>query len=275
MYRIADEALTNVVRHGEAAEAHVALRRKGRRVSLEVRDDGKGFDTEQPVPNGHVGLQGMRERATMVGGYWRSTAPWKRNHCAVRSGGASMIRVLIVDDQEVVREGLRAILGTVPGLEVVGVAGNGAEASEMAARLQPDVVLMDLNMPIMNGVEATRAITTASPEVRVLVLTTYDAEEWVLDAIRAGAAGYLLKDAPRERLIEAIKGTVAGRTHVDPGVAGSLLARAAAGESAAPSAVADALSDRELDVLSFWERACPTLTLPTSSSSPRAPFATT
>jgi DNA-binding NarL/FixJ family response regulator len=160
-----------------------------------------------------------------------------------------MIRVLIADDQEVVREGLRAILGTVPALDVVGVAANGGEAVEMTARLQPDVVLMDLNMPLMNGVEATRAITAASPEVRVLVLTTYDAEEWVLDAIRAGAAGYLLKDAPRERLIEAIQGTVAGRTHVDPGVAGNLLARAAAGESAAPSAVADALSDRELDVL--------------------------
>ena len=87
------------------------------------------------------------------------------------------------------------------------------------------------------------------PNVRVLVLTTYDAEEWVLDAIRAGAAGYLLKDAPRERLIEAIEGTVAGRTHIDPGVAGNLLARAAVGESAAPSAVADALTVRELDVL--------------------------
>lgn len=158
-------------------------------------------------------------------------------------------RVMIVDDQEVVREGLRAILGTVPSLDVVGVAGNGAEAVESFPELLPDVVLMDLSMPIMNGVEATRALRAAHPDVKVLVLTTYDAEEWVLDAIRAGASGYLLKDAPRDRLIEAINGTAAGRSHVDPGVAGDLLARVAATQAAAPSAVAAGLSDRELDVL--------------------------
>jgi DNA-binding NarL/FixJ family response regulator len=156
---------------------------------------------------------------------------------------------MIVDDQEVVREGLRAILGTVPGIEVVGVARNGAEAVESFPSLLPDVVLMDLNMPIMNGVEATRALRASYPNLKVLVLTTYDAEEWVLDAIRAGASGYLLKDAPRDRLIEAIKGTADGRSHIDPGVAGDLLARVAVTESAAPSAVAASLSDRELDVL--------------------------
>lgn len=162
---------------------------------------------------------------------------------------SDVTRVMIVDDQEVVREGMRAILGTVPGIEVVGVAANGAEAVEAVGTLNPDVVLMDLNMPIMNGVEATRTLRAAHADVKILVLTTYDAEEWVLDAIRAGAAGYLLKDAPRERLIEAIKGTAAGRSHVDPGVAGELLARVAVTESAAPSAVAAGLSDRELDVL--------------------------
>lgn len=162
---------------------------------------------------------------------------------------AEPIRVMIVDDQEVVREGLRAILGTVPTIEVVGVAGNGAEATERVAEWRPDVVLMDLNMPIMNGIEATRALQAATPDVKVLILTTYDAEEWVFDAIRAGASGYLLKDAPRERLIEAIQGTAAGRSHVDPGVAGGLMARVAVSESAEPTSVAVDLSDRELDVL--------------------------
>ena len=157
--------------------------------------------------------------------------------------------VIIVDDQEVVREGLRAILGTVPGLEVVGLAANGAEALEMVAARQPDVVLMDLNMPIMNGIEATRSLKATYPDLRVLVLTTYDAEDWVLDAIRAGASGYMLKDAPRERLIEAIQGTADGRSHVDPGVAADLLARVASSERSAPSTVAADLSDRELDVL--------------------------
>jgi len=157
--------------------------------------------------------------------------------------------VIIVDDQEVVREGLRAILGTVPGLEVVGMAANGAEAIDEVAARQPDVVLMDLNMPIMNGIEATRSLKATYPDVRVLVLTTYDAEDWVLDAIRAGASGYMLKDAPRERLIEAIKGTADGQSHVDPGVAADLLARVAVSERSAPSTVAAKLSDRELDVL--------------------------
>lgn len=158
-------------------------------------------------------------------------------------------KVLIVDDQEVVREGMRAILGTVPGIEVLDVASNGAEAVEMAPALDPDVILMDLNMPIMNGVEATRALQAIRPDIKILVLTTYDAEEWVLDAVRAGASGYMLKDAPRERLIEAIKGTAAGESHVDPGVAGNLMARAAVSDGAASSNVAADLSERELDVL--------------------------
>ncbi len=159
------------------------------------------------------------------------------------------IRVMIVDDQEVVREGLRAILGTVPSIEVVGVAGNGAQALESIAALGPEVVLMDLNMPIMNGVEATRNLQATHPDVKVLILTTYDAEEWVLDAIRAGASGYMLKDAPRERLIEAIQGTAAGRSHIDPSVAGGLMARVAVSEASEPTSVAADLSDRELDVL--------------------------
>jgi len=160
-----------------------------------------------------------------------------------------VIRLLICDDQEVVREGLRTILGGVPGIEVVGVASSGAEAVEAVPVLQPDLVLMDLNMPIKNGVQATREITASHPEVKILVLTTYDAESWVVDAIRAGAAGYLLKDAPREQLVGAIKGTVAGKAHVDPAVAGGLLALVAAGDGGPPSVLADDLSDRERDVL--------------------------
>lgn len=160
-----------------------------------------------------------------------------------------MTKVLICDDQEVVREGLRAILSGVPKIEVVGVAGNGAEALEALPRLQPDVVLMDLNMPIMNGVQATHAITAGFPEVRVLVLTTYDAEQWVLDAIRAGAAGYLLKDTPREQLVAAIAGTADGKSHIAPEVAGGLLAKVATSDTSGGTAIAAELTDRELDVL--------------------------
>ena len=160
-----------------------------------------------------------------------------------------VVRVLICDDQEEVREGLRAILGSVPGLEVVGVVANGAEAVEAVGKLTPDVVLMDLNMPIKNGVQATREIAIGHPDVKVLVLTTYDAEEWVVDAIRAGAGGYMLKDAPRDQLVAAIRGTAAGRTHVDPGVAGDLFAMVATTDSGPTTTVGDNLTERERDVL--------------------------
>jgi len=160
-----------------------------------------------------------------------------------------VIKLLICDDQEVVREGLRAILGGVAGIDVVDVVGNGAEALEAVEEHRPDVVLMDLNMPIMNGIQATRQIRATHPDTGVLVLTTYDAEDWVVDAIRAGAAGYMLKDAPRDQLAAAIKGTASGATHVDPGVAGNLFTLVAAAGDVPSTKVAEKLTERELDVL--------------------------
>lgn len=166
-----------------------------------------------------------------------------------------MIRVLLCDDQEVVTEGLRVILGTSPDIEVVGIAHDGAEAVDLVSTTLPDVVLMDLKMPGVNGIQATREIRDHYPHVRVLILTTYDADEWVFDAIRSGAGGYLLKDTPRRELISAIKGTVEGKTHVDPSVAGKLFDRVTQ-QQAPPvnTAVVQALSDRELDVLRLLAR---------------------
>lgn len=165
-----------------------------------------------------------------------------------------MIRVLICDDQDVVREGLRAIIGTAPGLEVVGLAGEGAEAVELVEQTRPDVVLMDLNMPGVNGVQATHTIRQRFPAVRVLVLSTYDADEWVFDAIRAGASGYLLKDTPRAQLIEAVTGTAAGKTFVDADVAGKLFSRIATPAAAPQTTIGEALSERERDVLRLLAR---------------------
>lgn len=162
-----------------------------------------------------------------------------------------MIRIVICDDQEVVREGLEAILGRVPGFEVVGLAEHGADALTKVAQHRPDLVLMDLKMPIMNGIRATREIRERFPTVRVLVLTTYDDDPWVTDAIRSGAGGYLLKDAPREKLIEAIRGTVAGRTHVDPSVAGKLFLHIASQPETPSSVVFADLSEREREVLGY------------------------
>ena len=138
------------------------------------------------------------------------------------SEGSDPIRVLIADDQAIVCAGLKVVLEASPRMRVVGIAADGAEAVRQAEALRPDVVLMDLKMPVMNGVEAMRALRERCPEIAVLVLTTYDDDEWVVDAIRAGAVGYLLKDAGNAEIVAAIEGTAAGRTHVDPAVAAKL-----------------------------------------------------
>ena len=165
-----------------------------------------------------------------------------------------MIRVLVCDDQHVVCEGLRAILSTTPDIEVVGLTHDGAEALDLTATTRPHVVLMDLKMPRVNGVQATRELRTRFPGVRVLVLTTYDVDEWVFDAIRAGACGYLLKDSPREALVAAVEGTAAGRTHVDPAAAGRLFTHIAQGTPGPASALLESLTERERQVLSLLGR---------------------
>jgi len=165
----------------------------------------------------------------------------------------SMIRVLVVDDQVVVTEGLRVILNLAPAIEVIGVAYDGAQAVEMVGKLKPDLVLMDLKMPGMNGIRATRAIREQYPDTHILVLTTYSADEWVFDAIRAGASGYLLKDSGGDDIIAAIKGTVEGRTHIDPAVADKLLALARQQIRPDTSIFAE-LSQRELAILRYIAR---------------------
>jgi DNA-binding NarL/FixJ family response regulator len=159
------------------------------------------------------------------------------------------MKILICDDQELVREGLEMLLNLDPDLDVVGTAENGKEAVEIAGKLMPDIVLMDLKMPVMNGIEATRAIRAAYPEIKVLVLTTYDHDEWLFDAIRAGASGYLLKDARREDIINAIKGTFESKTFIDPKVAGKVLKQAADRQIHIPSEITSKITKRELDVL--------------------------
>jgi NarL family two-component system response regulator LiaR len=165
-----------------------------------------------------------------------------------------MIRVLICDDQDIVRQGLEVILSTASSIEVVGAAEDGARALELVSQTQPDVVLMDLKMPGMNGIVATQRIRDQFPEVKVLVLTTYDADEWVFDAIRSGASGYLLKDTPREELIRAIVGTASGKTHVDPDVAGKLFAHAARTAPEPKTKIVEELSAREVEVLKLLAR---------------------
>lgn len=134
-----------------------------------------------------------------------------------------MIHVIVCDDQEIVCQGLTTILNNDPSIRVIATANDGMEALARIEEVQPDLVLMDLKMPGMNGIQATQQIHQRFPQVKVLVLTTYDDDEWLFDAIRSGASGYLLKDTPSVDLIKAIKGTVKGNTFVDPAVAGKIL----------------------------------------------------
>jgi DNA-binding NarL/FixJ family response regulator len=171
------------------------------------------------------------------------------------------IRVLIVDDQELVRTGFRLFLETQPGLAVVGEAGDGEEAIERVRELRPDVVLMDIRMPTMDGVEATAKLTSGAiePAPRVLVLTTFDLDEYVFGALRAGAAGFLLKDAPRERLIEAIRVVHSGEALLSPSITRRLIEDFAARSDPIepPAAVLAELTPREREVLVLIARGFP------------------
>lgn len=165
-----------------------------------------------------------------------------------------MIRVIICDDQAIVRDGLEMLLKLEKDIEVVGVAQDGVEAIEQAAAKSPDLMLMDLKMPGMTGVEATRRILAKNPEIKVLVLTTYDDDAWVFDAIRAGATGYLLKDTPRNQVVEAIRGTVEGKAYLDPNVTGKVIEQTASQQVQPPSKITEKLTEREEDVLRLMAR---------------------
>jgi DNA-binding NarL/FixJ family response regulator len=164
----------------------------------------------------------------------------------------SAVRVLVVDDQALFREALVTLLGARPEVEVVGEAGDGQQALERAAELQPDVVLMDLHMPVLDGIGATRRLRVEEPGVRVLALTTFDDDEDVFAALRAGALGYLLKDVSSDRLVEAVLSAARGDSVLQPSVAAKVVARFAQLDDAPRSRAQPLvvpLSDRELDVL--------------------------
>ena len=170
-----------------------------------------------------------------------------------------MTRCLIADDQAMVREGFRALLDAQPGLTVLGLAANGTEAVSLARKLTPDVVLMDVRMPVMDGLEATRQILSANPveeRPRVLILTTFDLDEYVYEALRAGASGFLLKDAPGQELVHAVEVVARGVALLAPTITKRLIAEFAARREPPPGKPKklDELTARELDVLGLIAR---------------------
>ena len=254
-YRIVLESVHNALQHGQATTCTVTLRRGEGNLEIEVRDDGVGLEAVR-VPG--VGLESMQERAEELGGSCVVSS-----QCHARNPGActpaadrverrttrgvvmEQLRIMVVDDHDDFRHGLEALLASNGGTEVVGSADNGQDAVRTALALQPDVVLMDLHMPRLNGIEATEQIVRSSPHIGVLVLTMMEDEESVFAAIRAGARGYLLKGARRSEIVRSIEAVGAGEVIFGPAIAERVTAYFRGVQAPAAAELFPELTDRE------------------------------
>lgn len=282
LLRIAQESLSNIRKHAQAQRVRVGLSYGAAEVTLMVEDDGIGFDSAaRPAPGsqGGYGLFGMNERARVLGGEvqiestpgWgtrvRAVLPYQpASSLAQRAGittihepiGApvvlpngltdGVIRVLIADDHVVARQGIRAMLEASGDIAVIGEAADGAEATEQARRLRPDVVLMDLQMPNVDGLEGLRRIHAEQPDLSVVILTTFQTDTAVVEALGAGARGFLLKDAEPADLIAAVRAARRGEALLAPGVT-DRLAALATGQTGKEVGAAGILNEREREIL--------------------------
>ena len=227
------ELLINVAKHAAVFQAEVELRRGGDHLVVTVTDAGAGFDPRETLPrkarSGGFGLANIRKKLESLGGTLRVeshpgggtkatiTMPLKKAEVAVDS--PERLKILLVDDQSIVREGLRALVELEPDLVVVAEAGSGRSAIALARELRPHVVIMDLRMPEMNGIEATRAITTELPGVRVVAFSVESDRRFIVEALQAGASGYVLKDSSFSILASAIRTVAAGESYLGPRIA--------------------------------------------------------
>jgi DNA-binding NarL/FixJ family response regulator len=159
------------------------------------------------------------------------------------------IRILLVDDQSLFREGLRTLLLLQADFDVACEAGNGDEAVRLATQIMPDVVLMDMHMPVLDGVAATRKLREIAPAIRVIALTTFDDDEYVFEALRAGAVGYLLKDTPSDKLFEAIRAAARGESFLQPSIAAKVVAEFSRMAAPKPAPLIEPLSEREIEIV--------------------------
>lgn len=279
LLRIAQESLSNVQKHASAERVRIGLTYSRDTVTLIVEDDGAGFDPARSAvaqQEGSYGLFGMRERARLLGGTvlvdstpgWgtriRVDLPYRPTSSlpqpvdrvpAIPQPGAPAhaleeaappIRVVIADDHVVTRQGIRSLLQTTADIRVVGEAANGEEAVHRAAELEPDVVLMDLQMPGIDGIEGLRRLHEALPELPVVILTTYASDSAIAEALAAGARGFLHKNAELAELISAVRAARRGEAHLGPAVASQLPALAAGRSDEIVS-----LNEREQEILAL------------------------
>jgi len=286
VFQAVRELLTNVGKHSKASEAEVSVLTDGEELVVTVSDNGAGFDIEKRRrlrQRPGWGLFSIRERLTHLGGqFLMESAPGQGTTMTLRvplaaqpklagehllpdtritaiAGNNRRIRILLADDQQLTSAGLKSLLEREPDLSVVGEASDGAQAVEQAARLKPDVVVMDVAMPEMNGIEATRLIIEADPAIKVIGLSMHSDGQYVLEMLRAGATGYLLKDCAQEDLAQAIRIVQANLTFLSPGLADSVAkdfvgARGGGSEPAPGAEETPELTPRERQVLVLLAR---------------------
>jgi DNA-binding NarL/FixJ family response regulator/signal transduction histidine kinase len=274
--RLTRVALDNIWSHSEAKNVRILLDFGLQAFTLLIEDDGKGFDPEDVdlLSAGRVGLAGVAERARVIGGALRiesaanqGTRVWAivpyspgvpvpRARAAVESvvspalatpGTVRRIRVVLIDDHSMVREGLEHMLSDQPDLQVVGAAANGSDGLRIINELQPDVVLCDLQLPDISGVEVISRVRTLFPEIRCVIVTTYDHDDFIYEGIKSGAKGYVLKDVSSAELSDAVRAAFRNESLLQPVVAGKLLERF--GEMARQGDMVEPLTDREIGVL--------------------------
>jgi DNA-binding NarL/FixJ family response regulator/signal transduction histidine kinase len=298
LFRIAQEALSNTIRHAAARRVRASLSYLDDGARLLIEDDGRGFDPnaleasapQQATPSflpyfddpalpgasgaaGHFGLQTMRERARLVGGWLTlESAPGQgtriivdlpyaplpelllppatpeaaRTFSAAPAASTGRIRILVADDHAVIRAGMRRLLEGYPDFEVVGEAADGLEALAEAQDLGPQVILMDMRMPGMNGLEALRQLRASNSDLRILMLSAFEQDEDVLESLKAGASGYVLKDMAPDELAQAIRAVAHGETLLAPGLTGKLVDRLERPPQTDPASL---LTARESEVL--------------------------
>jgi DNA-binding NarL/FixJ family response regulator/signal transduction histidine kinase len=255
IYRIAQEIFNNIAKHSEATEVQMVLKMRPVGLILNISDNGKGFQPSQGSSQG-LGLRIMQERAAMIGARMEIKSEpaqgtnikvtWSKDAAEVKERMDDVIRLMIVDDHQMVRDGLRVFLSVYNDINIVAEAGDGKQAIDLCVHVQPDVILMDILLPEIDGPTATRRIREDFPHIQIIALSNFVDEDLVQKAIRSGAIGYLLKDVHADQLVSAIRDAHKGRATIS-----SIAATALINASLQPIPLTGSLTDKEDEVLNL------------------------